>query len=121
MSISKILSLGIIAGIGYNQRQAIEDMIAAPIDIVLTAVTQYELSEIAKMIRLHQTPCRIDNFHQFLSHHFDYKDREPGHDYWGKPYQKLGFAGDYTLKSYGPDQEDKTDDDISLSCKVSCL
>ncbi len=111
-----VIPMLVAAGFSYQQQETIAQTIRKPLDLVLVAVTQYELSSIAKQLSMEEIFDEFDgvegDFSEYIRDNFDSEFRDPAIDYWDNPYVIEDQGDEWLVYSFGPDGWDDTEDDI---------
>ena len=118
MDISKIIPLMTAGGVGYSESESVQDMVDVPINVAKSAATQHELSNIYKMALLQamsdDLPANFtSDFSNWLKKNFrSPTKRDTSLDFWSNAYRVKEYSTEYEFWSYGPDEQDDTEDDI---------
>ena len=119
MDISKIIPLMTAGGVGYSESETVQDMVDVPVNVAKSAATQYELSAIYRLVL---STSIIDgeipkdftaNFSTWVKKNMrSPTKRDTSKDFWNNPYRVKEYSTEFEFWSYGPDEQDDTEDDI---------
>ena len=117
MTLTQLLPLLTMAGVGYTQQDEILEMMEAPLNIARVAATQAELSNIRKLVRLDMITANVPRdferkFSDYVRKYMESEGRDTSIDFWGTPYRVMEHSDEYEFWSYGPDGIDDTEDDV---------
>lgn len=115
----KLVPLMTVAGLGYTQRDHVQEIANVPIDIAKIQATRYELNIIRRVVRLDQImgqlPKNIErDFSRYLKKRLFSSTRDASIDFWGQPYRMQTLSDVHQFWSFGPDRQDDTDDDVHV-------
>ena len=115
----KLVPLMTVVGLGYTQRDHVQEIANVPIDIAKIQATRYELNVIRRVVRLDQImdklPKNVErDFPRYVKKRLFSSTRDASIDFWGKPYRMQTLSDVYQFWSFGPDRQDDTDDDVHV-------
>lgn len=116
MKAVKLLPLAVMAALGYNQRETFGELGEIAINLAKIAVADHELATIRTAVASEHAAGNIrevrSDFSAFIRRIADSKGRDPAEDPWGQPYAFRIRSDRFEVMSFGPDNQEGTDDDI---------
>jgi hypothetical protein len=123
VSLSKLMPLLMLLGIGAHSKDALTRRLASVLDLQSVIVTQMDLHTIRDQLviaSIGEENFRITDLRQFIRQHLaPTPDRDTSVDFWGTPYRHEVHAENLKLASAGPDKVFGTADDIEVSGTLS--
>lgn len=116
MNLANLAAMMAAGGISATQSESVMKTGEKLIDTAKVAVVKLELGQIRTAFTTEMAfgnlPKVRANFSQFIRDSMTASGRDPAEDFWGNPYILLEEKTFFEIASFGPDGQDRSDDDI---------